>query len=95
MPTISPARTSRADVAQVGAEGVVRGVRQPRQAQADLAAGLRRVVLAARQLGLPIIRRDRLAWSPAPGSTLAGDLAAAQHGAVWHSARISSSLWLM
>ena len=67
------------EVAQVGAEGVVRGVRQPRQAQAELAAGLRRVVLAARQLLADHQARHRLR-ALLRRDALAGDLAAAQHG---------------
>ena len=80
---------------QVDAERVV----------ARAASGLRRAARTAPAARRAVLQHAaaRRRSSAAPATALspariarAGDLAAAQHGArVWHSARISSSLWLM
>ena len=83
-----------ADVLQVGAERVCLGQRQPLHREHHLARP-RAAWCCSCGGSVPIIRRDRLALLSFVGSTSPVTLPPRSTVQWWHSARISSSLWLM
>ena len=93
MPTISPARTSKSMRRARCRTG--RGWPATGRAPRDRRARARASRCCGCGGSAPIISRDRLGVGLLARIDLAGHPAAAQHRAWWHSARISSSLWLM
>ena len=94
MPTISPARTVRlmsaSDVPNGSSAGSVRS-----RTTSALRARLRVAMLRMRQVAADHHPRERRRATRGAGRTSPVTLPARSTVALWHSARISSSLWLM